>query len=501
MTEILLNEHETLINRYGFGFNTPKNTNSNNSLPEETLIVKPTQGSHGEGVKKVDGRTFRFTTIEDCIFGSNVAQELIQQESVNELNRTSDLRVVISKDQNQYKYHAMIRIGEENATCSNLSGGGFGVGIVPGRKIKGEVQRNIARMYGIDPDNPTIPETILKYSQEFADKFNYNILGLDFVAEKKENKPTKYKLLEANSNPGARIFHYLGLTSKNRNLEEFVLKEGLDKKVKLSPIDKTPALDYAKAKLIKTVHVMRSLGVDTSHVQKKLGLDFDNLMGFTYGEYSEMKNHKEIEKVNLIQSKKRKYDLNDFFENSLLKKYLEANGISGKAISYRNNRRVILDKIINRNQVKSILRHVNKSIEQGIIDSYTELRHSYNNHLGLEESNDLLTNPKEHSSKKQMYLLSEEILQQAITARKQLRKSFLKFNKAKKSQNLDQKIELYEEAVDLDPNFLRAGSNLGLMYARNGEIEKAHEALLEVLSIDPSKKRTKQIYQQLFKEY
>jgi len=39
------------------------------------------------------------------------------------------------------------------------------------------------------------------------------------------------------------------------------------------------------------------------------------------------------------------------------------------------------------------------------------------------------------------------------------------------------------------------------MYARNGEIEKSHETLLKVLSIDPNRKKTKQIYQQLFEEY
>ena len=505
LTEILLDGHESLINRHGFGFDTPDNISSNNSLPDENLILKPTQGSHVQGVKKVDGRTFRFTSIEDCIFGSNVAQEYIQQQSVNKLNRASDLRVVVSKDQGQYKYHAMIRIGEEDATCSNLSGGGFGVGIIPGRRINGDVQRKIARMYGIDPDNPSIPEKILQYSQEFADKFNYNILGLDFVAEKKSNKQTRYKLLEANSNPGARIFHYLGLTNKNKDLEDFVLKEGLDKKAKLSPIDKTPALDYAKAKLIKTIHVMRSLGTNTRYVEEKLGLSSENLMGFTYDNYSKInqtkKTDQEIqERINLKESSDNKYNLNDFFENSLLKKYLEANGISGKAINYRNNRRVILDKVINRNQIKSILRNVDKSIEQGIIDSYSELKSRYNKELSLED-NDLLTNQEGVSSKEQMYLLSDEILQQAIAARKQLRQSFLKFHRAKKSKGLDEKIRLYEEAVNLDPNFLRARSNLGLMYARNGEIEKSHETLLKVLSIDPNRKKTKQIYQQLFEEY
>lgn len=52
--------------------------------------------------------------------------------------------------------------------------------------------------------------------------------------------------------------------------------------------------------------------------------------------------------------------------------------------------------------------------------------------------------------------------------------------------NLDKAVELFNQAVEIDPNYTESYNNLGFAYYRKGEYRRAEEFFKKALEIDPN---------------
>jgi len=52
--------------------------------------------------------------------------------------------------------------------------------------------------------------------------------------------------------------------------------------------------------------------------------------------------------------------------------------------------------------------------------------------------------------------------------------------------NLDKAIELFNKAVELDPNYAESYNNLGFSYYKKGEYKRAEQFFVKALEIDPN---------------
>ncbi len=484
LTQYLLGEaHPALIPLHGFGYFTSEDS-ANLELPNEEIIVKPAQGSLGNGVKKINGKDVNLHHIPDSPFGVQLAQKYIKQKSVEEYNRPTDLRVIVTKVNGNYHYHGMIRVGPETGDCSNLSAGGIGIGIVPGRRIEDPVEREMARFYDINPDDPRLPRKILEYSKEFADKFNYGVLGLDFVAEKTKGKPS-FKLLEANSNPGEKIFHYLGLTN-NAKLEDLVRDHRLDARI---PKDTCLSnAQVAKARILKLIHTLKTAGIEMREVEEKLALSGE-LYGFRYKGFSEpeISSGSEMDLQQILEVPGNK-------ETNILRDYLIVNGVQNEALQLRRDRKAITKRIYRNNNLLSKISEVDKSIEQGIVDSFATLKNQYERITGKR------IRSKERLNGTLISQIKSHLFKEAEEDYKKLIKTEEIFNEAYHSRDLKEKERLYRKVLKIDSNDNQARINLGFVQYKSGKYVAARKKLEHIVGSAPKFKRAKRILKEMDRE-
>jgi len=482
LTQYLLGEdHPALIKSHGFGYFASEES-ANLELPDEEVIIKPAQGSLGNGVKKINGKDINLLHVPDSPFGVQLTQKYIKQKSVEEFDRPTDLRVIVSKINGNYHYHGMIRVGPENEDCSNLSKGGIGIGIVPGRRIEDPVERRIARFYDIDPDNPRLPRKVLEYSKQFADKFNYDILGLDFVAESTTESAPSFKLLEANSNPGEKIFHYLGLTNNDR-LEDLVREQGLNDSI---PKDNCLSdVEIAKARILKLIHVLKAAGIEMTEVEDKLNLNSESY-GFKYKGFSEPEVSSELNTINLQK-------ISDIGDNqtNILQDYLFANGVKKEALQLREDRKIIAKRLYRNNSLLSKISEVDKSIEQGIVDAFGILKEQYQMIVGREIKS------KEEIKGQQINQIKKYLLQEAEEMSNKLTSTEKIFDKAYNSKDFEEKERLYKQVIMIDPDDNQTRTNLGFVLYQNGKYKTARKELETVLDSAPKFKRARKILDNL----
>jgi len=302
--------------------------------------------------------------------------------------------------------------------------------------------------------------------------------------------------LEVNTNPGGKIFHYLGLT-ENKKLDDFVKEENLAIYTKAKVIS---SHERSKVKIAKLIFNLKANGVATAEVEKKLGIDGEKLIGVKYKRYSkviEPENEKQIPVTKLLETTQPFQDIYNFFNKSLLERYLEKNGLDKEKLKNRLIRETIISRIINRGRIKSQSSGINKSVEQGIVDSYNYLQEEFNLRLGANQGYNFFNTPS--SAKELVSAGAELILKEALTAEKQIRVSKKYHQEAFNADDLEEKIELYTTAIQIDPNFLKAKGNLGLVYARKGDLEQARKTIFEVLSVDPNRKLARNVYERYLK--
>ncbi len=480
-------DHPTAIKLYGYGFEVRRDINGKAlRIPfnKNPVIVKPVGGSHGSGVQMSSRRDVNLLALDDYILGCQVVQMFVEQDSRVRFGRATDLRVIVTRERGEYSYLAMVRVGAERSICSNLAQGGIGIGIVPGEKIRDNFERKIVRGYGIDPDNPALPKEVLGYAKEMADLFGYPCIGLDFITEKvpRRDEP-KFRLLEVNSNPGSRIYHYTRRT-RSRKLDDFVREQRLDK---ISSDDFISGHEIAKTCIVKVLTTARLYGFPTEDAEQALDLDNKTLAGFKYDGFDRpmpiVRRRIDVSYSQPSGPIEDTLDPTNYFHSSFIKKLLKLNGVNGSVTAVRGNRQKILDNVLE-GEIRSSVLNVRMSLEQGIVLTYDQLRRDLNQKLGLPLDTDVLYgNPRKSTNAITNYMnrAIEFLYTEANCSLKQLDLSERVCEQGIGSANTTDKVRLYERAIEIDPLYVRALRNLAIIYARLGKRETSRKLFARIL--------------------
>lgn len=251
------------------------------------VVAKPVTSAMGKGVMIDHPDNLKVVSMPHLIpldryYPGSITAYLLESfvPGTAATERATDLRVVLHRDWNNpeqaYFVKGMIRVGKEGSSTSNLASGGLGIGLSGRAAIDDPTQRTICESYGIDPDNPHIPDEVLAPSLLYAEAMGLPVIGFDWGAG-----PDGPKLFEANLNPGPQINRYNGFIN-NERLRKVIKENGLDTLIEPNKYVSDNA-DIVAANLVRVVErslayrlphedIMEALDVQTEDLGRKVTL-------------------------------------------------------------------------------------------------------------------------------------------------------------------------------------------------------------------------------------
>jgi hypothetical protein len=279
---------------YGYGHRSPLFRGRGIFVDSDKVVIKPVDRSHGDGIEFVRGDDIDVMHNPLALFGSHLVQEYVgapkelrdlPQKYNSKHNGTlklcTDMRVMPTRLDKGYGLIGHIRVALNSSGKANLSQNtetaeerAYAIGLNAKQPITRLFDREICKIYGIDPDKPKVPAHIATRSAELMKKFGRPLLGLDYCLGEKDGKKV-LKLLEANVTPGSAIYTYIGAT-KSPELQRFVRREGLHKLIDKLSVDQLnlPAEELAAHRVVNILAKVRAfMRVRVDGAMDALGLD------------------------------------------------------------------------------------------------------------------------------------------------------------------------------------------------------------------------------------
>ena len=278
----------------GYGHRHPSFKGEGIQSTADKVVIKPVDRSHGNGIVFVPGSEIDVVSNPYAIFGSHLVQSYVgAPPELKDLHRrvkgitdpnlklSTDMRVMLTELDKGYGVIGHIRVAINKNGKANLSQStenpeerAYAIGLNPNQPITDKFDREICKIYGINPDRPRVPKDVARRSAELMKKFGRPLLGLDYGLAR-ENGNNVLKLYEANVTPGSAIYSYYGAT-KSLELDDFIKRYDFHLAVDQLSVDQLnmSAEEIAKHRLVNILCKNRAFQrVRVDKAMAALGLD------------------------------------------------------------------------------------------------------------------------------------------------------------------------------------------------------------------------------------